>query len=286
MPDVVAVEEEKPVFHHVRVGLPGGTVHQLELGSDAQLSAVVLHVLQAENVDPASVRVRLIIAGKLHNDHAQLLKDVVPDGGFIHCAITDAPPVENDQAAETDSEVLESRPANSNEVRIPLEAYNVNGEVRIVIPNITSQTAVDRLTQAGFTAEEIRMIRRHLRLLRREARVRQELRLDRIAENGELIDPSDPSGPALQPERTLVTLRPRPHTTNLVFTSGGEGTNADFLIGCICGYLLGIIVLGLLLDNNATKRWRVGIIAGIATNCAFGVLRASILSTQTPFAGP
>lgn len=287
MPDVVEEEAKKPTLHHVRVGLPGGTVHQLELHADAQLSVVVLRVLQAENLEPSSVRVRLIIAGKLYTDHGQLVKDVLPDGGFIHCAISNDVPADPSRTTDSEQQLLEPRSSHPNEVHIPLEAYNMDGEVRIFIPNLNSQSAFDRLTQAGFTPEEIRSIRRHVRALRREARLRQELRLDRDGGQSDPIEPRETSGtprPESERERGNVALRPRTHAHGFGFTSGLEGTNADFLMGCIFGYLLGIIILVLLLDSNATRKWRVGIIAGVATNCAFGILRTG-LSFQPPLGG-
>jgi hypothetical protein len=65
-----------------------------------------------------------------------------------------------------------------------------------------------------------------------------------------------------------------------VVANGVEGSNTDFLLGCVCGYLLGVLTLALLLDKNISRRWRVGIVAGVATNAAFGVLRNSLFLQQ------
>lgn len=275
MPDGVN-DEQKTLVHHVRVGLPGGAVHDVEVDADAQLSSVVSKVQEIEKLDPSIVRVRLIVAGKLFPDHSQLLRDVVPDGGFIHCAISELtapnphdPTVSSSQTSQTHAD---------REVRIPIETHNVDGEVRIVIPSLNSQIAYDRLLRAGFTTEEIRMIRRHVRTLRREALGRS---------GGGTAAASITATGLEQNERGEFAHdfnSRRGHVHSLV-TSGREGTNSDFLMGCIFGYLLGIIILVLLLDNNATRRWRVGIIAGVATNCAFGVLRSN-LYLQASFPAP
>lgn len=352
MPDSIS-DEEKPMLHRVRVGLPGGNVHHLELDIDAQLSNVAEQVVLAEHLDPSAVRVRLISAGRLHHDQTQLVKDVVPDGGFIHCAISDvsaqrhaAEPAEHRHARNHDDPqhhhsdsqsdgALEGAQPHSQfssrehhnpsqprqpghgrhltrqpDIRIPLEAYNINGEVRIVIPNFNTHGAHERLRQAGFTSEEIRLIRRHMRALHREARLRPETTLIDMLEGSDVITPteqstaqqgdanndsndgdeinrsqranqSDENGTPHIPHVThSVTFRPRGYIRNQIFTSGVEGSNGDFLMGCIFGYLLGVIVLVLLLDNSATRRWRIGIVAGVATNCAFGILRNSVDTTH------
>lgn len=265
MPDAVS-DEEKPVVHTVRVGLPGGTVHELELEADAQLAAVVTKVREAENLDESNTRVRIIISGKLCTDLTQLVKNVVPNGGFIHCAISESSQTQNETQRES------GLPRN-REVRIPLEAFDIDGGVRIVIPNLNSQNAHDRMLQAGFTADDIRMIRGFVRTLRRETRGRREARSGNTV-NRVGTQEADSIDRALRSEPHDLTVR-RGHAHNFM-TSGGEGTNSDFLMGCIFGYLLGIMILVLLLDNHATRRWRLGIIAGVATNCAFGVLRSNL----------
>lgn len=267
--------DEKANRHHIRVGLPGGAVHHLDLAEDAQLSEVVQQVLQAEQLDPTVVRVRLISAGRLYADHTKLVKDVVHDGGFLHCAVSDIVPPEDEP-----SEPTHERDREHDNVPLVLEAFNVDGEVRIVIPDLPSRGAYDRLAQAGLSPDEIRMVRRHFRLLRREARLRQELAQAEEAENGAGED-----GVATDEVRAGRAVR-RDEAHNFVFSSGGEGTNGDFLLGCIFGYLLGIIVLVLLLDTNATRRWRVGIIAGVATNCAFGILRTSLYLQSSTLHAP
>lgn len=266
MRDVVS-EEVKPLVHHVRVGLAGGTVHELELEADAQLSVVISKIREVENLDSSSVRIRLIVAGKLHTDHSQLVRDIVPEGGFIHCAISEATPDESE--TQDGSQMSQNR-----EVRIPLEAFDVGGEVRIVIPNLNSQVAFHRLLQAGFTANDIRTIRRHVRALRREVREQREEVRNGVAVTLAETPEEEQTDRVVRGAPNNLTVR-RGHTNNLV-AAGGDGTHGDFLTGCIFGFFLGIIILVLLLDNNATRRWRVGIIAGVATNCAFGVLRSNL----------
>lgn len=341
--------------YHVRVGLPGGTVHELEVDGNAQLSTVVSRIRDIENLSPLTKRIRLIVAGKLFSDHSQIIKDVVEDGGFIHCAISDFnrhatsgattaatafltssssssitdPHVRSGQVhipIDIDVDVNGSTPATTatgttnnrhHHHHDPNDSINVNadGEVRIVIPNLNSQTAFDRLLRAGFTPDEIRMIRRHVRALRREARgarASATLTAATTAATTVATETYDPTN-----EVDVQHNSPSPSSNNnnngnneqnaesrgaaaagagdgggggLVHAetttfvgSGGEGTNGDFLMGCIFGYLLGIIILVLLLDNHATRRWRVGIIAGVATNCAFGVLRSNLYLHASTF---
>lgn len=241
----------------VRVGLPGGTVHEFELDIEARLSTLVDRIIQAEQLDPNTVRIRLISAGKLFTDHSQLVRDVANQGGFIHAAISEANTRQGADGRE-----------RNREIPVVLEAIDVDGEVRIIIPNLTS-SRLSRLTQAGLTEEEVRMIRRQLRAMRRELRARERGR-DADSSSRQIEDSHGE-------DQHTVPLHPQIIQPRLGLTSGAEGTNGDFLMGCVFGYLLGILVLVLLLDNGATRRWRVGIIAGIATNCAFGILRTSLL---------
>lgn len=366
MPDDLSDDEKNETInltqpgeqkHHVRVGLPGGTVHELEVDGNAQLSTVVSRIREIEKLSPLTKRIRLIVAGKLFSDHSQIIKDVVEDGGFIHCAISDfnrhtTPGVTaaatafltsssssriNDPHShhvrtgqvhipiDIDVDVNGSTPAtaaaaagatnNRHHHHDPNDSINVNadGEVRIVIPNLNSQTAFDRLLRAGFTPDEIRMIRRHVRALRREARgARASATLTAATTAAttvatETYDPTNEvdvqhNSPSSSSNNNNTGTNEQnaesrgaaagagdggsglvhAETTTLV-GSGGEGTNGDFLMGCIFGYLLGIIILVLLLDNHATRRWRVGIIAGVATNCAFGVLRSNLYFHASTF---
>lgn len=264
-------DEIKPVFHHVRVGLSGGSVHNFELPSDAILEAVVEKVLEKEHLDPVTTRIRLIIAGKLCTDLTLLVRDIVPDGGFIHCAVTNV-----NSANSASLQTNPAAPALPDASDVSVDTYNVDGEVRIVIPDLNSGSAFERFARAGFTPDEIQLIRRHVRAFRREAGNR--LRNDFVFEMAAHPDDSASANPTPdgdRNERTNVTIRTRPQN-NFIWGSSVEGTNRDFLMGCIFGYLLGIMILVLLMTSHASKRWRVGIIAGVATNCAFGILRTSL----------
>lgn len=268
---------EKRDIRPVRVGLPGGTVHEFELDVAEPVSSVVSRVLDVEKLDPVAVRVRIISSGKLVRDHAIPLRDVLNEGSFLHAAVSDRPPreAEHDDGASANA-IVQGRDGVSaregGDAPLMLSAVDVNGEVRIIIPNLTPR-GFERLSQAGFSDDEIRMIRRQFRLMRREARARSESFEDEDEWFREVTEREPQPDAAGEEEGTRLRIR-RPDHRN-VLNSGAEGTNGDFLMGCIFGYLLGIIVLVLLLDNNATKRWRVGILAGVATNCAFGLLRTS-----------
>lgn len=261
--------EEKPSLLHIRVGLPGGTVHDLELPLDATLEQVVARVVQEEKLDRRTVRVRLISAGKLFSDHSVLVRDVVAEGGFLHCAISEGPG--EDDNSDRDPDNNESM---VQENALVLEVVDVDGEVRIIFPNLTP-SSFGRLSQAGFSEDEIRLIRRHFQRMRREARQRQQVREGEEVQRVEEQNEEEDEGVAGRTTR-------RGPDPRMVLTSGVEGTNADFLMGCVLGYLLGIIVLVLLLDSNASRRWRVGLIAGVATNFAFGILRSSLSLRTAP----
>lgn len=261
-------EEVKPVLYHVRVGLPGGTVHHMEVSPDALLTVVIDMILEKERLNPANTRIRLITAGKVHPDNNVPLKEVVSDGGFIHCSISNLEPNTVSNAAQPSAEIISSR-----ETRLPI-AHNVSGEISIIIPDLNSQAAFNELSRAGFSADEIRMIRRHAHALRRETR--NQIRLDSI-ETMTHIDSVDNSRPLpVRDQDEIPNVTTRAHHHNNILSSAVEGTSRDFLMGCVLGYLLGILILVVLMDSRATNRWRIGIIAGVATNCAFGVLRTSV----------
>lgn len=258
MPDTEG--EEKLRQLHLRVGLPGGTVHEFQLAPNAKLQDVADAVRQAENL-PTTSRVRLISAGRLCDDHSVLVSNITGQNSFLHAAISDAVEPTEEPELEEDGEIGET---------LVLEAFEAGGEVRVIIPNFSSRS-IDRLIQAGLREEEIRLWRRQVRIMRREVR-----------ERGAFADLEEP----LEREGGEQQVRTRRlDESRFLLSSGIEGSNGDFLMGCILGYLLGVIVLVLLLDNSATRRWRVGLIAGVATNCAFGILRTS-LSLQESFPAP
>ncbi|KAI0557349.1 Ubiquitin-like protein [Gracilaria domingensis] len=258
-------QAEKPAVQHVRVGLPGGTVHDFELPLDATLSDVASRIVEAEQLDEHAVRIRLISSGKLFTDFSLPVREIVGDGDFLHCAVSQRPN-EADEPQEGSENEGEPRLPDGNLV---FEAIDTYRGVSVIIPE-QSALASDRLREAGFSAEETRLILRHFHILQRHAR-RGRPSVGDIEEGGQ------PADTDLDDNGDLITRVRRPRAEpRSVLTSGVEGTNADFLMGCIFGYLLGIIVLVLLLDNSATRRWRVGLIAGVATNCAFGVLRTSL----------
>ncbi|CAN8063505.1 unnamed protein product [Agarophyton chilense] len=258
-------EAEKPAVQHVRVGLPGGTVHDFELPLDATLSDVADRIVEAENLDGDAFRIRLISGGKLFTDFSLPVREIVGDGDFLHCAVSQRHNEvdESQQRSENQSDVA---PSDGNLV---FEAIDTYRGVSVIIPE-QSALASDRLMEAGFSAEETRLILQHFQVLQSHARRGRHPTGD-IEEGGQRAEVGiDENGDLITRVR-----RPRAEPRSML-TSGVEGSNADFLMGCIFGYLLGIIVLVLLLDNSATRRWRVGLIAGVATNCAFGILRTSL----------
>lgn len=276
MTDVIEQPDEpdKQDIRSVRVGLPGGTVHEFELDTSLPVSTVVARVLDVEKLDPASARVRIISSGKLVRDHNVPLADILTEGSFLHAAVSERPPQPQRESSGDGTEVADTDDHGGDaNAPVMLSAVGFNSEVRILIPNLTT-TGFERLSLAGFNDEEIRMIQRQLRLMRRETSARSDNGEEEEEWFREIADGEGQGQAEAAEEGTRIRIHRQDHHN--VLSSGAEGTNGDFLMGCIFGYLLGIIVLVLLLDNNATRRWRVGIIAGVATNCAFGILRTSL----------
>jgi hypothetical protein len=51
------------------------------------------------------------------------------------------------------------------------------------------------------------------------------------------------------------------------------GTNADFVIGVMLGFILGVISLVCLLNSSVSRKQRLGILVGIALNMLYGLRR-------------
>lgn len=271
MADAVEAEgDPKPEVRTVRVGLPGGTIHEFNLPTSETIATLVSLILEREKLDPNTNRVRIISSGKLVNNHSVPLTSVLNEGSFLHAAISEGPP----QPREPETEESDG---DEEEVPLMLSAVDSNGEVRIIIPNLTSR-GFERLAQAGFSEDEIRLIRHQFNRLRREVHA-QQLEEQRDQQEAET---EERDIEAQEIDEEPLRLRVRRTDPRAVLTSGAEGTNGDFLLGCIIGYMVGIMVLVFLLDSNATRRWRVGILAGVATNAAFGVLRTSLYVQQGP----
>lgn len=165
-----------------------------------------------------------------------------------------------------------------------LHTLSENGEVRIVIPSLTAR-GFDRL---GLAPDEVAALRRQFRAARgqpedEEADAEADIEMEEAWLSAALDEGVGSGGSADgdrdrgEPRRNSARRRrARRADGRILVANSAEGTNTDFLLGCICGYLLGVLVLALLLDKNISRRWRVGIVAGVATNCAFGILRSSL----------
>lgn len=243
-------------------------MHAFELEPDATIGDVAALVRDAEGLDASVVRVRLISGGKLLRDHSTLLSSVAADGSFLHCAVSDAlppPPPPPPRAGRS----------------VRAAAGRGVGEVRIVIPSLTPR-GFDRLTQAGFTEEEVAAMRRQFRTRRRESGgdevddvESEEAWLSSSGADDDYHSADHPDDAAAGSSADRRARRAH-SDSRFILGAGVEGTSTDFLMGCVCGYLLGVLVLALLLDKNITRRWRVGIVVGCATNAAFGILRTSL----------
>jgi DUF2407 C-terminal domain len=184
----------------------------------------------------------------------------------------------DDSAAESGSGVERGAVRGGGGSDQVVHTVDAEGNVRIILPSPRLR-GFDRL---GFSPAELAAIRRQFRTARglppaagtvtdedgTEETAYSDIEADLEAEelwlNAASVD--DPTAQNAASDAAEQRIRP-----------GVEGSNADFLFGCILGYLLGVLTLVLLLDKNISRRWRVGIVAGIATNAAFGVLRSSLV---------
>ena len=240
----------------IRVGLPSGKVHEIEVESDATVDDVRKKVAELEEINLEQKRIRLIYGGKVYNDGTAKLNEIAKDGAFLHCAISDIKPL----GAELESEEEEGRGSRSTVINLG------SGE--------GSAIGFDRLRGAGFTEAEITAIRRHFR---------QVFRREGDEENGEDNEEiSDESARQLeedwlnsgQDDGPAPRLEIRERHIHLL--SMREGSNNDFLAGIVLGFLLGLIMVVLLLDRNLSRKWRIGILAGVGCNLSFGLLRSTL----------
>lgn len=262
----MATDTVRELEMKLRIGMPDGHVETMHVSSTCPLSELVKQIRTSATLDPAKTRVRLITAGRLLNDMDSSIGSQLSNDDFIHVAVSDALPEQSDSPSPpTSPQSSSTQPA----VVITTGASDGNGaEVRIVLHDL-GERATERLTAAGFTPAEASALATQLR------RVRAEMTEMRAISNREARNRtrSREGGIELAEETT----------TALSIASTVEGTNTDFLMGCVCGYLLGVLVLAMLLDKNITRKWRVGIVAGVATNLAFGLLRSTLnMPTQFP----
>lgn len=252
MSAITANEDENPNQMKLRIGMPDGHVESIKLTPNAPLRIVVEEIRARATIDPTKTRIRLISAGRLLSDMNAPVNTLLANDDFVHIALSEALPAPVPTSPDSPSTSL--RPA----VVITTGATDANGsEVRIVLHDFGEQ-ATERLTRAGFTTAEATALAAQLRRVRDEM---EELRSTRNAQGRSGGRRNELAGE---------------EATTLTIAGAVDGTNTDFLMGCICGYLLGVLVLAMLLDKNITRRWRVGIVAGVATNCAFGILRSTL----------
>jgi len=243
----------EPEVINLRVGLPSGQVEKLQFPSSSPLSALVEKVRASASLDPAKTRIRLISAGRLLSDFSASIGSAVSDDDFIHVAVSEA--ISESPPLDSSSPGSPIHPA----IVITTNAPDTGSEVRIILEDLGDR-ATQRLTDAGFTHSEASTLTVQLRRVRAEmAEMRASSRDSRLRNSAR--DRVDSSGE---------------ETAAFTIASSVEGSNTDFLLGCVCGYLLGVLVLAMLLDKNITRRFRVGIVAGVSVNLAFGVLHSTL----------
>lgn len=250
--------------------LLAGATHDVDVDDGASVGDLQASLLSLEGVSASTHRTRLITSGKLLGDASAPLGGIVEDGGFLHASVSEVPP---DAPAAGRSFRVGRDEAGDVVLFIGDEdEEGEEGEEGVVLPSLATR-GFDRL---GFAAADVAELRRQFHAGRR-----------RLDEGGEDVDAADIEeeeawlSAALQDggaaeEAEGEGRRRRRRDGRVVVGHGVEGSNTDFLLGCVCGYLLGVLTLALLLDKNISRRWRVGIVAGVATNAAFGVLRSSL----------
>lgn len=247
--------------------LLAGATHDVEVDDGACVGDLQAELLSLEGVAASTHRTRLIASGKLLSDASAPLAGIVEDGGFLHASVGEVPP--DAPAAGRSFRVGRDE---AGDVVLFIGEEDEEDEEGVVLPSLATR-GFDRL---GFAAADVAELRRQFHAGRR-----------RQGEGGEEVDAAD-----IEEEETWLSAaledggaaeeaegegrRRRRRDGRVVVGHGVEGSNTDFLLGCVCGYLLGVLTLALLLDKNISRRWRVGIVAGVATNAAFGVLRSSL----------
>ncbi|GJQ12387.1 hypothetical protein GpartN1_g4365.t1 [Galdieria partita] len=240
----------------LRVGLPDGSVSTFQVEQDATVDELKDKIFQEKKLDPKAKRIRLIYSGKLLSEGTSRLVDSkVEDGSYVHCVISD------------EVNVASGRHSNNHErserlqTRIP--AADPHSEYR----------GLDRLREAGFTEEEIAVLRRQF------ARS-QGLNPDHLEDTGDLRELEERwMADASTHEITVGDLEGGAFNDDSLFGEN-EGTVHDFVFGLLVGFLLGIIVLVFLLDRGLPRKRKLGILAGVVGNLLFGILRSTWLMTH------
>jgi len=177
----------------------------------------------------------------------------VEDGSYVHCVISD--------------EVASGRTNHTQERSERLQT-------RIPVADPQSEyRGLDRLREAGFTEEEITVLRRQFA---RSQGLSPE-QVENITDLRELEERW--MADASTHEVTVGDLEGGAFTDESFFGES-EGTVHDFVFGFLVGFLLGIIVLVFLLDRGLPRKRKLGILAGVIGNLLFGVLRSTWLMTH------
>lgn len=202
------------------------------------------------------------------------MSECLKDGAFVHCAISDVKPPLASPDMDSLSDVLRATHQNAENPSTVI-ALGRGNEVHVLVQD-PSARGFDRLRAAGFTDEEVSAIRRQFReaIRRRIERNGEEEGETSREEAARLLeeewlnatgadDPSPTADYDDETRRWIATM--------------SEGTNNDFLAGIVLGFLLGLIMIVLLLDRNLSRKWRIGILAGVGCNLSFGLLRSSLV---------
>ncbi|EME30549.1 hypothetical protein Gasu_22190 isoform 1 [Galdieria sulphuraria] len=248
----------------LRIGLPDGSVSTIQVDQDATIDQLKDKVCQERKIDPKTKRIRLIYSGKLLSEGSSRLVDSkIEDGSYVHCVISD------------EVNVTSAGRTSNNQER----SERLQTRIPVVDPH-SEYRGLDRLREAGFTEDEIAVLRRQF------ARS-QGLNPDHLEETGDLRDLEERwMADASTHEITVGDLEGGAFTDESVFGES-EGTVHDFVFGLLVGFLLGIIVLVFLLDRGLPRKRKLGILAGVVGNLLFGILRSTWLMTheQDPSSG-
>lgn len=151
-------------------------------------------------------------------------------------------------------------------------------------------TGFDRLTEMGFSAEDIQQFRlqfyvHHLRNLPAGQTIPATQAAEMLRLENQWIDQTfnpapreAPAAPQGDMEAGNTFVQPRTlqggldMAANFVILSESQGTGFNLLVGMMLGFLLGFIALFWIAESHLSRKTRLGMLVGIVGNLCFGFL--------------
>lgn len=121
----------------------------------------------------------------------------------------------------------------------------------------------DRLREMGFSEEEVREARRVFYSVRRSLLRGNESRNELLQLEEEFMASANLEGNTQQPQHQQLEQ---------------EGSTLDLYVGMLLGFLLGLIMLFVWVeDNKITTKRKCGILIGLGCNLSFSILKLLVL---------